>query len=118
MGRRGLAGLPGGEPAAVPDLLAHSEVLVLSLSDNRFGRELTSPLKLFDYLATAVPIVAPDLPTVHEIQQMAGAEFLLYTPGDPVSLAAHVNAAREAPFRQPWVRTWDERATELEACFP
>jgi glycosyltransferase involved in cell wall biosynthesis len=109
---------PAIHPAAVPDLLAHSEVLVLSLADNRFGRELTSPLKLFDYLATSVPIVAPDLPTVREIQEMAGTEFLLHAPGDPASLAAHVNAAREAPLRTPWVRTWDDRAAELEACFP
>jgi len=109
---------PAVHPAAVPDLLAHSKVLVLSLADNRFGRELTSPLKLFDYLATAVPIVAHDLPTVREIQEMAGTELLLYTAGDPSSLAAQVNAARQAPSRAPWVRTWDDRAAELEACFP
>ena len=38
--------------------VAHDAVL---LADNRFGRHLTNPLKLWDYLATAQPIVAPDL---------------------------------------------------------
>ena len=102
---------------AVPDLLARSAVLLLPLADNRFGRQLTNPLKLWDYLATAQPIVVPDLPTVSEVAASTGTTLHRYRPGDPDSLVAAVQAALHAPPRTPVVRTWAERAAELEACF-
>ena len=79
------------------------------------GRHLASPLKLWDYLATAAPIVAPDLPSVAEIARIASAPLHLYRAGDPRSLAEAVERARQAPPREPFVRTWDERAAALEA---
>lgn len=102
---------------SVPDLLARSAVLLLPLADNRFGRQLTNPLKLWDYLATAQPIVAPDLPTVAEVAASTGARLHRYRPGDIGSLIAAVEAALQAPHRTPFLRTWSERAAELEACF-
>jgi glycosyltransferase involved in cell wall biosynthesis len=102
----------------VPDLLARSAVLLLPLSDNRFGRSLTNPLKLWDYLATAAPIVAPDLPTIDEVARASGAPMHRYRPGDAASLVAAVCAALAAPPRQPHVRSWHARAAELEACLP
>lgn len=100
---------------AVPDLLARSRVLVLPLKDNLFGRELTSPLKLWDYLATAVPIVAPDLPTVREIAALTGAQLHTHRPGDPIDLARAIMQAWSASPRSPTLRSWGERATEIEA---
>jgi hypothetical protein len=101
----------------VPDLLARSQVLLLPLADNLFGRRLTSPLKLWDYLATAVPIVAPALPSIDEISTITGARFHRYTPGDCGSLVTAVTAAAAAPPRTPFLRTWSQRAAALEALF-
>ena len=101
----------------VPDMLARSAVLLLPLADNRFGRHLTNPLKLWDYLATGQPIVAPDLPTIDEVVAATGVTLHRYRPGDPASLVAAVRTARTASPRTPHVRTWATRARELEACF-
>jgi glycosyltransferase involved in cell wall biosynthesis len=101
----------------VPDLLARSQVLLLPLQDNRFGRSLTSPLKLWDYLATGTPIVAPDLPSVQEIKDLSQAPMHLYRPGDEAGLLKAIEHARLAPLRQPFLRTWDARAAELEDLF-
>ena len=91
----------------VPDLLARSSVLVLPLADNRFGRVLTSPLKLFDYLATAVPLVLPDLPSITAALAAAGAGsagVVRYRPDDPGALAEAILRARALPPRGPVVR--------------
>ena len=57
--------LPAIPYPEVPDVLAKSAALMLPLQDNLFGRQLTSPLKMWDYLACAAPIIAPDLPSIH-----------------------------------------------------
>jgi glycosyltransferase involved in cell wall biosynthesis len=98
----------------VPDLLASAAALVLPLADNRFGRSLSSPLKLWDYLATQTPIVAADVPSVHEIAGMMGARLHLYTPGDPPALMHAVRAAMDAPPRASALRTWADRAAEID----
>ena len=100
---------------AVPDLLARSQALLLPLQDNLFGRQLTSPLKLWDYLATAAPIIAPDLPSIREIAALTGAPLHLHAPGDRDSLLSAAHRALSAPPRAPVVRTWSERADELLA---
>ncbi len=100
--------VPYGE---LPAILAGFHVLLLPLDDNLFGRRLTSPLKLWDYLATGIPIVAADLPTVREI---AGSRPFYYAPGNPASLAAAVTAALAAGRSEPQLRLWSDRATEIE----
>ena len=99
---------------AVPDLLARSAALILPLQDNLFGRRLTSPLKLWDYLATSVPIIAPDLPAVREIAAMAGGGLHLHRPDDPGDLARAARAALAAGPRAPFLRTWQDRAVEVD----
>lgn len=96
----------------LPAVLAGFHVLLLPLDDGLFGRELTSPLKLWDYLATGIPIVAADLPTVRAI---AGDRPHYYQPGDPASLAAAVARALAAGTSPPLLRTWADRAAEVEA---
>lgn len=119
---RALGALPPGVMARrpvpyveVPDLLADSAALILPLADNLFGARLTSPLKLWDYLATAAPVVAPDLPSVRAIAARVPAPLHLFRPGDPEDLAATVRRALAAPPRAPFVRSWAERAAEVEA---
>ncbi len=99
----------------VPDVLARSAALLLPLQDNLFGRRLTSPLKLWDYLACTAPIIAPDLPSIQEIARLTGAPLCCYTPGDAASLRRAAEAALSSPQRAPHVRTWDARAAEIEA---
>lgn len=106
--------LPPAPYTEVPDLLADSAALLLPLADNLFGRRLTSPLKLWDYLATSVPIVAPDLPTIREIALQTGVVLHWYRPGDPGSVLGAVQSAVTAGSRRPCVRTWEQRARELE----
>ncbi len=119
---------PGVAASALGPRLARARVLLVPLVDNVFGRHLASPLKLWDALATAVPVVAPDLPTVREVLAHAGVRpdgsgVFLHAPGDPDALADAVGRAWEAPPRVPSVRSWAERAAELErvlaeACAP
>jgi len=100
---------------AVPAWLQGARVLLLPLADNLFGRQLTSPLKLWDYLAATAPIVAPRLPSVEEISALMGVPFIGYPPGDADALAAALTTAWSAPRRRPTVRTWAQRAQELSA---
>lgn len=104
--------------AAVPDRLARFRALVLPLGSGLFGERLTSPLKLWDYLASGVPIVGADTPALHDA---APGAFLAYPPGDPAALARALDricvdeALRQRVLAARRVRTWAERAAELEA---
>ena len=105
---RARLGVPYGQ---LPALLARYHALLLPLEDNLFGRQLTSPLKLWDYLATGIPVVAADLPTTRAI---GGADLFYYDPRDPPSLAAALRRALAAGSVPPRLRTWEERAAEIE----
>ncbi len=59
------------------------------------SREYTSPLKLFQYMATRKPIIAPTTPALQEILNTDNA--WLYTPDDPASLATTVKYVLEHP---------------------
>lgn len=104
--------------ARVPDRLAAFRTLLLPLASGLFGDALTSPLKLWDYLAVGVPIVAADTAAV---RRAAPGRTLGYRPGDPADLARALDradedeAARARVTADRLVRTWDDRAGELEA---
>jgi hypothetical protein len=102
----------------VPDLLARSSALVLPLQDNLFGRSLTSPLKLWDYLATPTPLVLPDLPAIREIVAIARRDVAWYHPARPETFAIGVATALAMGSRPPFVRTWADRAAEVERLLP
>lgn len=106
--------LPPVPHHAVPDLLARSAALVLPLADNPFGRHLTSPLKLWDYLATDVPLLLPDLPSVRAALARVGApSYGIAWWTDASSLAASVGRILDQRGRAPVVRTWTTRRDEL-----
>lgn len=102
----------------VPDHLARFRALILPLSTGLFGERLTSPLKLWDYLASGVPIVGADLPS---LQDAAPGAFHPYKPGSSESLAEAIHAVVEDELLRARllaaaeVRTWDDRAQEVEA---
>ncbi len=113
-------------PSEVPAHLASAHVLVLPNTPSGVSERYTSPLKLFEYLAAARPIVASDLPAVREIVRH-GVEAWLVTPGDAAALAdgiAHVLADADLATRLSGAGralsasfTWDARAERLEDVF-
>lgn len=66
------------------DVIAGSEVLALPLGDNLPSKVFTSPVKLFEYLATDIPIVAVDYPTIRDL---ADERALTLAPNDPEAFA-------------------------------
>ena len=71
----------------------------------------TSPLELWDYMATDRPI-SPNLPSIREIQSQTNRHMLYYEPDEPIDLLAHL----ETPFpkrEKPFLRSWSKRAREL-----
>jgi glycosyltransferase involved in cell wall biosynthesis len=73
----------------VPSVLAAASVALLPLPDEPVARLFTSPLKLFDYMAAGVPIVASDLPALREVLRHE-ENALLARPDDPDAFAAAV----------------------------
>jgi len=65
-----------------------ARVLVLPLENETISRYFTSPLKLFEYMACHIPIVASDFPTIREILRDESALFV--RPGDPEDLAVAI----------------------------
>lgn len=55
-----------------------------------------SPLKLFEYLASGTPTVAPDLPNIREVVG-PGRSALLFHPGSSAAMAAALRAVVEHP---------------------
>lgn len=90
----------------VPRLLRDAAVTVIPLPDTAFGRYFTSPLKLFDYMAAGVPIVASDLPSLRDVLQHE-SNALLVPPGDHLALAG---ALKRLGSDQSLARRLGERA--------
>lgn len=108
------------DPAMIPPYQIAADVLVAPYTQE--ARRFVSPLKLFEYMAAGCPIVATDLPVLHEVlthEQNA----LLAEPGDECSLADEVNrllsdedlAARLSSAASADVNnyTWEQRATNI-----
>lgn len=78
----------------MPLWLAAADVLVLpNTGREEVSRSWTSPMKLFEYMASGRPIVASDIPSIREIIDETKAFFA--RPDDPASLAAAIRTARE-----------------------
>lgn len=83
----------------------------------------TSPLKLFEYLACGLPVVASDLPALREVIR-DGENGLLFAEGDPAALAsALVRLEASAELRARLAagaiagadeRSWAARAARIE----
>jgi 4-amino-4-deoxy-L-arabinose transferase-like glycosyltransferase len=99
-----------------------ADVLVLpNTAQERISAEDTSPMKLFEYMASGTPIVASRLPSVEEIADDSRA--ILVTPDDPQALAEGIKKAllgageeKTLPARE-WVaeHTWEKRAGRISA---
>lgn len=113
-------------PADVAARLRECDVLTLPNPASAISSAFTSPLKLFEYMASGRPIVASDLPSIREVLRHE-ENALLVQPGNPQALVAAIVRIREdaalgrrlADQARIDVRefTWARRAERLEALF-
>ncbi|MEK7598912.1 MAG: glycosyltransferase [Patescibacteria group bacterium] len=106
----------------IPLWLKAVDILVLPNSGKEeISRRFTSPLKLFEYMASGTPIVASDLPSIREILNDNLCTF--FKPDDPADLADKIKFAVEnyeslkikADSASELVKnyTWDKRAASI-----
>lgn len=97
-----------------------ADVLVLpNTAEENISAAYTSPMKLFEYLASGTPVVASDLPSVREIADASRA--ILVTPDSPESLRDGIRRAlagegeSRARAGRTWVEdhTWHKRAERI-----
>lgn len=106
----------------IPMYLKASDLFVLpnSAKTKLYGL-YTSPMKLFEYMASCRPIVASDLPTVREVLDESCAYF--FTPDDPASLTTTIRKVlseysvalgkAELAKRLAEQYTWEQRAKSV-----
>jgi glycosyltransferase involved in cell wall biosynthesis len=111
-------------PPALDAERAAADVFVIPLLDSATARLFTSPLKLFEAMASGRPVVASDLPSIREVL-VHEQNALLVPPGDSRALASAIErllrdrdlarrlAARA--FEDGRAYSWDRRAEALEA---
>ena len=100
---------------ALPAILAHGDVGLIPFRDNAHTRG-SLPLKLWEYLAAGLPVVATALPNFDEV----AAEALAFTAATPEGFATAVGLAlAEPPERRAWrsraaaAHGWPERIEVL-----
>ena len=109
-------------PHEVPKYLVASDVLVLpNKTGDIISEKFTSPMKLFEYMASGVPIVASDVPSIAEILDTTNAN--IFKANDSQSLADAVlrfvhnrsNSQRisSRAIEDVKIYTWDKRAENL-----
>lgn len=74
------------DPPAVAGRLTEADVLVIPNPPSRISAAYTSPLKLFEYMASGRPIVASDLPALREVLT-DGEHAVLAEAGNAEALA-------------------------------
>ncbi len=114
--------VPFQRHASVPIYMRAMDVLVMPSPRTDFYTYYTSPLKLFEYMASGVPIVASDLPALREILTHEETA-LLAEPDNAASFAAQCSrifcgaalAARLAGAARHAVlgHTWSARARAI-----
>jgi glycosyltransferase involved in cell wall biosynthesis len=113
-------------PAEVAARLRQADVLTLPNPASAISSTFTSPLKLFEYMASGRPIVASGLPALREILR-DGENALLVEPGNADALTAGILRIRNdaalgrrlaaQAMRDAAEFTWTRRAERLEALF-
>jgi glycosyltransferase involved in cell wall biosynthesis len=107
---------------SIPLYLKAADVLVMPNSDKGdISRLYTSPMKLFEYMASGRPIVASDLPSIREILNENNS--VLVAPDSPQLLAKGIqciltdNTLREKIQKNSYIEskryTWSQRAKNI-----
>ncbi|MEK7482514.1 MAG: glycosyltransferase [Patescibacteria group bacterium] len=110
----------------IPYWMGAADVLVLPNSGKEeISRAWTSPLKMFEYMASNRPIVASDLPSIREA--LNGNNAVLVKPDDALALAQGIKAILEntplaqqisqAAFQDVQQCTWQSRAQKIVQFF-
>ncbi len=110
-------------PSAIPAYLRAADVLVLPNSSQDPKSKYTSPLKLFEYLASGTPLIASDLPSLREI--LNDQNSFLFQSDNSKDLAEKIvsifaDYSRALVLAQQGLEdvkkyTWDSRATKIIA---
>jgi glycosyltransferase involved in cell wall biosynthesis len=87
-------------PSKVRNYLQCFDVLVAPFPQNEHYSFAMSPLKIFEYMAAARPIVVSDLPSIREV--LAEDEAYFCKAGDVQNLAAAIKKALEDPADAKW----------------
>ena len=114
--------LPRVRREDIANLLCAADVLLLpNKSGDPASERDTSPMKLFEYMASGVPVVASDVPSLREVLNKRNS--FLAPPNDPKALAEEVRGILsnpdEAEARASAARidveayTWDKRAEDM-----
>lgn len=106
----------------IPHYLQSADILLLPNSaKSEESVKYTSPIKMFEYMASGVPIIASDLPSLREVLNEKNA--LLTSPDNPnafaeaiekllndVNLSSHIAQRAKDDVRK---YTWDEYARKI-----
>ena len=80
---------------SIPEYLSQAKLAVLpNIPDG--PSQFSSPLKLFEYMACGIPIVASDIPIFHEILTK-GDNVIFFEPGSPEALAISLKKLIDDP---------------------
>lgn len=99
------------------EIVSRSCIAVLP-NRNDENSAFTSPLKLFEYMASGCAVVASDIPSIREIVE--DSEAIWFEPGNPKALAAAIKKLASVPQtakhmgeklrRKAYDYTWEARA--------
>lgn len=114
--------LPFADRKLIPLYLKASNVLVLPNSaKEKISNNYTSPLKLFEYMASRRPIVAADLPSIREVLNENNCVFA--KPDDPedfkdriyevLNNPEHGKNIAEQAFQDVQQYSWENRAKQI-----
>ncbi|MEK7584216.1 MAG: glycosyltransferase [Patescibacteria group bacterium] len=108
-----LRAIPHGEIGAY---LREADILVIPNSGrDAAASRYTSPMKFYEYLASGKPVVASDVPALHEVGDVFQGVYY-FQADDPSALAVALQRARkgERLYRREMTNhTWDARAQFL-----
>ncbi len=110
----------------IPLYLKSADILVIpNKQGDKISEEYTSPLKLFEYMASRRPIVSSDLPSLREI--LTEKEALFFKPDSSEDLAgvllgnidnlALLQKIADNAFMKVQKYTWENRATQIKSVF-
>ena len=110
------------EPGKRFGYMHRADICLLPLTDTGIGSRHTSPIKLFEYMATGKPIVVADVPDTRAIIT-PGVHALAVPVGDPHAFATAINTLLANPALRARLGTaarerasefsWDSRARRI-----